>query len=82
MPVSFQPQVRFNLKSQDCLQADGHWTCIASQAQSMAAVPTFTGDGGPILSLTCEQHTTMPSFWGHDLFHVVMTSMPQLLLGI
>ena len=30
--------------------------CNACQAQSTAAIPTFTGDSGPILSLTCEQH--------------------------
>ena len=36
------------------------------QAQSTATVPTFTGDGGPILSLIGEQHTEYTLFWGDD----------------
>ena len=33
----------------------------------MAAVPTFTGDGGPILSLMGEQHTEFVLFCGTTL---------------
>ncbi len=33
----------------------------------MATVPTFTGDGGPILSLTGEQHTEFVLFCGTTL---------------
>ena len=32
----------------------------------MAAIPTFTGDGGPILSLTGEQHTEYALIGGGD----------------
>jgi hypothetical protein len=32
----------------------------------MAAIPTFTGDGGPILSLTGEQCTEYALFWGDN----------------
>ena len=47
------------LASQTAL-ALGTWqrcscSAAACQPQSMAAIPTFTGDGGPILSLTGEQ---------------------------
>ena len=47
-----------DLKNQECLHrlCCGCSTC---QAQSMAAVPTFTGDGGPILSLTGKQRTSL-----------------------
>ena len=36
--------------------------CSARQPQSMAAIPTFTGDGGPILSLTGKQRTELADF--------------------
>ena len=39
-----------------------HCGCNTCQTQSMAAIPTFTGDGGPILSLTGEQHTEFVLF--------------------
>jgi len=34
-----------------------HYSCSVCQPQNMAAIPTFTGDGGPILSLTGKQRT-------------------------
>ena len=47
-----------DLKNQKCLRRL-HCGCSTCQAQSMATVPTFTGDGGPILSLTGKQHTSL-----------------------
>src|SRR5712691_6494173 len=41
--------------------------CIASQAQSMAALPTVAGDGGPVLGLTGEQCTEYALLDGCDL---------------
>ena len=54
---SFQPQGR--LHGLSC-------SCSVRQPQSMAAIPTFTGDGGPILSLTGKQCTEYALFLGDN----------------
>ena len=49
-------QMPFQFQDQD--RCPGlHYSCSVCQPQNMAAIPTFTGDGGPILSLTGEQCT-------------------------
>ncbi|KAI0280274.1 hypothetical protein BGY98DRAFT_340819 [Russula aff. rugulosa BPL654] len=48
--------------------------CSACQAQSMAAIPTFIGVGGPILSLTGEQRTEYALFLRDNSFCVATTS--------
>jgi len=43
-----------------------HYSCSVCQPQNMAAIPTFTGDGGPILSLTGEQRMEYALVGGGD----------------
>jgi hypothetical protein len=54
-----QLQSRSSRITQDCLHGDscltGNPVVFPCQAQSMATIPTFTGYGGPILSLTGKQ---------------------------
>ena len=54
-----KPQSRSSRITQDRLHGDscltGNPIVFPCQAQSMAAIPTFTGYGGPILSLTGKQ---------------------------
>ena len=45
--------------------------CVVCQAQSMAGVPTFSGNGDPILSLTGEQCIEYALFWGMVAHHLL-----------
>jgi len=57
--------------------ARGAAVASTCQAQSMAAFPTFTGDGSPILSLTGEQRTEycIGLYEGHLRVAAVLTAL-------
>ena len=60
-----------------------HYSCSVCQPQNMAAIPTFTGDGGPILSLTGEQRMEYALVGGGDNVDafLVLSSSEQRLRG-
>ena len=77
-PVAARPAMLFTSRNTflptSRLSSHGvHCGRIACQAQSMAAIPTFTGDSGPILSLTDEQRTE----YAHRLGVMVQACGPQ-----